>query len=252
MERTCRFCYNSDSSIFSELISPCQCTTFVHRSCLDKWRCASHNPDSLTECDACLTPYQIERPVTKQTKYLAKIFFSFLIFRDVTLMLIILVGSFAISGYLATKAVGGVSTDDITTSLLTILIGIILSGVTLFLLFLLYLIVSYLITPSRKNYILTTHPNYIQYKPYWLDLMLDTNGNVHCLICTTYPKSEPHDDEETRSARVIACFACCLCLMAIEFIHMLVKIIMLHIRNLYKNSHCKVYRVKNLENIIQV
>lgn len=57
---TCRICFEDNKKI--ELISPCKCSgtsAWVHRECLDKWRCHNMN-NSLTRCTECLTDFEFE------------------------------------------------------------------------------------------------------------------------------------------------------------------------------------------------
>lgn len=55
-ERACRFCLESEEIAENPLIAPCLCRgsmRFVHRACLDEWRCTSFNPKALVSCTTC-------------------------------------------------------------------------------------------------------------------------------------------------------------------------------------------------------
>jgi hypothetical protein len=54
----CWMCHGSQAPW--EMIRPCACAAFVHRSCLDRWRSVSPNPTSFGACDVCQTPYEFE------------------------------------------------------------------------------------------------------------------------------------------------------------------------------------------------
>ncbi|KAF0687941.1 Aste57867_20433 [Aphanomyces stellatus] len=45
----------------TELMAPCACQTYIHRTCLDGWRCVSSGKSSRTHCPTCKTEFQMER-----------------------------------------------------------------------------------------------------------------------------------------------------------------------------------------------
>ncbi|OQR91154.1 hypothetical protein THRCLA_09090 [Thraustotheca clavata] len=55
---TCYICLDSD--VKSEIIAPCSCSTYVHRSCLEKWRLTSTSEEALTHCPTCRSRYRLE------------------------------------------------------------------------------------------------------------------------------------------------------------------------------------------------
>ncbi len=54
--RACRICLDSGDY----LISPCLCNSFVHKSCLNKWR-EQNRGNSYHECEVCKYKYQFRR-----------------------------------------------------------------------------------------------------------------------------------------------------------------------------------------------
>ncbi|KAF0726086.1 hypothetical protein Ae201684P_020481 [Aphanomyces euteiches] len=44
----------------TELIAPCSCQTYIHRTCLDKKRCTAIAIHSMTECQTCHVKYELE------------------------------------------------------------------------------------------------------------------------------------------------------------------------------------------------
>lgn len=60
--KECRICYNSNSQLDNELISPCNCKGFqkyVHKKCLNKWRTKNRTSNQYYKCEVCLTNYNI-------------------------------------------------------------------------------------------------------------------------------------------------------------------------------------------------
>lgn len=56
--RACRICLEGEEG---EMIAPCACSgsiKWVHRACLDKWRCKSE--EAFTKCPNCKSVYQLE------------------------------------------------------------------------------------------------------------------------------------------------------------------------------------------------
>jgi E3 ubiquitin-protein ligase DOA10 len=57
--RCCRICLDSDNE--EDLIAPCVCKgshKWVHRACLDKWRCS--NEEAFRKCSDCKTSFVID------------------------------------------------------------------------------------------------------------------------------------------------------------------------------------------------
>ena len=63
---TCRICFDSDP--VEELFRPCRCSgtmLYVHMSCLEAWRVASHNARSSYQCDQCKYEYKMGTVVNR-------------------------------------------------------------------------------------------------------------------------------------------------------------------------------------------
>ena len=65
-QKLCRICQDEDEDE-DDLFAPCRCngsSKYVHRSCLERWRTTTSNPEHRTSCAECKAPYtlQIVRP----------------------------------------------------------------------------------------------------------------------------------------------------------------------------------------------
>ncbi|KAF0718861.1 Aste57867_1425 [Aphanomyces stellatus] len=59
----CYICHSSTSSppqTPTELLAPCACSSYVHRTCLDTWRIASASQLAKSHCPTCKSAYEIE------------------------------------------------------------------------------------------------------------------------------------------------------------------------------------------------
>lgn len=244
MDKICRFC-NNDSRISSEIIIACQCKP-IHRKCLDKLRCESNNPDSLTICDKCETFYQIELIKEKTICYKTKFLFAFYILRDISLIFIILLGALLACAYFSFQLFDPIKSNALFPTFFAILLTILFTIILLFMLFGFYLLISYFflcICRSKKQ------------KPYWLDLFLNFNdyGGLFRRIfddygnCNGNCNANPNKGDDDTCALILLCALCCWCLVIVEFVRNLIWVFCTHFKNLYKNSHYHSYRVKNLE-----
>lgn len=62
VDKICRICFDEGT----DLISPCLCCSYVHRTCLDKWRIIQ--PHAHTQCEVCQYVYEYET-ITRSTRY---------------------------------------------------------------------------------------------------------------------------------------------------------------------------------------
>ncbi len=103
MENCCRICLTDDEE--ENLIAPCYCkgtSRFVHRDCLDKWRCQHER--SFYTCTECTTPFVMDIKdggVNSETKLKLFLAFDLGIFIGLFLLL-----SFAM-GYVWCAEIGG-------------------------------------------------------------------------------------------------------------------------------------------------
>lgn len=74
----------------------------------------------------------------------------------------------------------------------------------------------------------------------------------HCFLFLNHSTCgcDGSGSEDMAEVILFFCAVFCCCIISTEFIYILVKVFTVHIRNIYKNSHCRVYRVKNLANSI--
>jgi len=237
MDKICRFC-NNNLKISSELITACRCKP-IHRACLDKYRYQSNNPESLKMCDICESSYQIEINEEKTIYYKTKLLFAFYIFRDISLIFVILLGTFLGCAYLSTQLFGPVKSNTLFPTFYTIFFSLLFTIILLFVLFGFYIIVSYILLCYNK-----------EYKPYWLDLFL--NFSVITIKRDYYNCADDNYGNNYISCFgiILFCVLCCWCVIIVEFVINLIIIFGVHFKNLYKNSHYYAYRVKNLENMI--
>eukprot|EP00742_Colponemidia_sp_Colp-10_P018045 GILJ01020806.1.p1 GENE.GILJ01020806.1~~GILJ01020806.1.p1 ORF type:complete len:234 (+),score=18.93 GILJ01020806.1:43-702(+) len=68
-EEECRICRLSNSDKDSQWIRPCQCTTHVHRSCLEQWRASKLNEFNMFRCEVCLTRYRFKHRLSVKILY---------------------------------------------------------------------------------------------------------------------------------------------------------------------------------------
>jgi hypothetical protein len=240
------------ASIMSELIIPCNCkTTLIHRKCLDQWRLKSNNPDSLAQCPTCKKHYEFETIEDSCAHFLAKLHLIFNVLRDILIIMIITTSVILLSYYLATlSSVYFTDHGDTYVIVIDISLTIIYTGTLFVLLFITYLVVALL---CMKIF----HCNRKLYKPYLLYLMQYDSKNetgvicdgcdcdIHCFICIRGDFCGECNEDAAGIIAVI-CAAFCCCIITVEFVHIVSKVLTLHFRNHYKNSHCRVYRIKNL------
>jgi len=282
-KKSCRICfcdqqidlfgYEQDryQNISDPLIKPCGCkNSYVHRGCLDKWRCESMNPNSLLSCEVCLTPYQYEIVQDNKKKYYALLKFTFLILRDIFLAALPAIFAVVITGFIINSLKEKIVVTDITYKyIILVSMAIIIIGTLIFMLFALYLILCYTIAFIRIYF--GANINMATYKPYLLYLItyntkqnnyhkesvdccdafcLSSTHNDCCCICVYGGDSCNCDCDD--GCAVILVFVLvivalfCLLIIAVIFIMLLFKIITLHSRNLHKKSYYKVYRIKDL------
>lgn len=88
----CKICY--DPQYDDELIHPCKCNSYVHRSCLHTWIKLSKDPLSLTRCEVCHISYKYQlNDNIVQVRKRAK----FLLHRDIGLVVLWLIITFFLS-----------------------------------------------------------------------------------------------------------------------------------------------------------
>ena len=89
----CRICL--DDGDRCEFISPCRCkgtSRWVHRQCLDRWR-STKEDRAFSSCTECLAKYKFLDPnenMSSSNSCSSNSLFICLVFRDVTLILIVM------------------------------------------------------------------------------------------------------------------------------------------------------------------
>jgi hypothetical protein len=90
--KLCRCCQMTDLEEGDEFIAPCKCSgsiKYVHRSCLDKWRAVSPQPESFYRCDICHTPYVFKEKEEKHTGCDPRFKIASLITLDLTIIFVV-------------------------------------------------------------------------------------------------------------------------------------------------------------------
>jgi len=245
-----------DRSDDSELIIPCDCEhATVHRKCLDKWRINSDNPDSLTICDICERPYIFEPIQDNCTHYLAKIHLFLKLMFDLTIIIVVSTIIIMFSYYLTTFFNLESSDDSSIFPIITkICLTIVLTGINFIFFFVIYILVS-LMVMRICHY---KHKLQLPYLLYLITYNSKSGVSSSCDCnsfdpqCFLFLNHMTCDCNGSGDAEIILflCTAFCCCIISVEFIYILVKIFTIHIRNIYKDSHCRVYRIKNLSKSI--
>ena len=58
-DQLCQICLDEGNTSAGELFQPCQCNSFVHRKCLQKWRFSGNNLRAYTHCPTCSFQYRV-------------------------------------------------------------------------------------------------------------------------------------------------------------------------------------------------
>lgn len=100
---TCRICLDETERF--DVIAPCLCSgssKWIHRSCLDKWRCTKEN--AFSKCTECLAPYQLQclsGENTERASFKRQIRFICYIIKDLLIALLVTQTIIIIFGLLA-------------------------------------------------------------------------------------------------------------------------------------------------------
>ena len=289
MEYSCRICFGEENNgLNDELLKPCKCkSSCVHRACLDKWRHESLNPISLTHCEVCHAEFQYEVIASKKEKYIALIKFMVLTMRDTLIILTLMIATGFLAYYI-TELIKNSRNEILQYEIIVnVCTGIIIYGFLLLILFLIYVFVSY---TFAFMCIACGNLNYKKHVPYLIYLMRfdtesiprskHTNNNyqcddcadccighhhaIICINCQPQPIACGHGgcngdrDCDGDGCAILAfillilCAMFCFIIIAYVAIMLTYKIILVHLKNLHKNSYYKIYHIKNLESIIEI
>lgn len=91
-EYLCRICLDNCSR--EDVIAPCDCkgsSKWVHRDCLDRWRCTNENR-AFSQCTVCKKPYVMISLIqdTEEQKKKRRMKFVFMVVKDITLGMLLL------------------------------------------------------------------------------------------------------------------------------------------------------------------